>query len=272
MSTDRESSVSRWTHAVDESVIAREESRRKKRASLLSLAVGLVLVVFVGAIGFALGRRNLPPPAAPAPAAAAAQTPATPAPEPPADPPLPTAPEEIRKLLSNPTNPVVRITTGKGELLCELFEDKVPNTVANMIELADSGFYKSMSFHRVIPGFMAQGGCPNSKEGATDMPGSGGPGYQFADEFHDSLKHTGRGILSMANSGPGTNGSQFFLCFAAAAHLDGKHSIFGKVVAGEQVLDRLEKLGTESGTPKETVRFNLEVVLKQDHPYAVKKE
>jgi cyclophilin family peptidyl-prolyl cis-trans isomerase len=156
-------------------------------------------------------------------------------------------------------------------MLVELYEDKVPNTVANMIELADKGFYKGMSFHRIIPGFMAQGGCPNSKKGAAGMPGTGGPGYTFADEFDPSLKHTGRGILSMANAGPNTNGSQFFICFESAPHLDGKHSVFGKVIAGADVLDELEKIGTPTGQPTETVRFNIEVVAKQDHPYQVKK-
>jgi|GEM_PF-1307409 len=272
MTKEREGAVSRWTHSVDESLVAREEARRRQRVSLAYLAVAIVGVVFVGAIGFSLGRRHLPPPAAPEQAPAVAQTPTTPVSEPPpVAPPLPTSPEDIRRLLSHPTNPVIRITTGKGDLLCELYEDKVPNTVANIVELADSGFYKGMSFHRVIPGFMAQGGCPNSKKDGTGQPGTGGPGYAFADEFNDSLKHTGRGILSMANAGPGTNGSQFFLCFGAAPHLDGKHSVFGKVVAGEHVLDLLEKVGSPSGETKELVRFNIEVVLKQDHPYAVKK-
>lgn len=272
MTTERETSVSRWNQATDDAAVAREESQRKHRLLFLYLAIGFVLAVFVGAICFAAGRRNRP---APAPAPTVAERPATgttAAPQDaPQDAPLPSAPDEVRKLLSNPANPVVRITSGKGDILVELYEDKVPNTVANLIELADSGFYKGMSFHRIIPGFMAQGGCPNSKQGATGMPGTGGPGYTFADEINDSLKHTGRGILSMANAGPNTNGSQFFLCFAAAPHLDGKHAVFGKVVAGEQVLDRLEKIGSPSGKPAEEVRFAIEVVLKQDHPYAVKK-
>ncbi|NLF19484.1 MAG: peptidylprolyl isomerase [Lentisphaerae bacterium] len=156
-------------------------------------------------------------------------------------------------------------------MLVELYEDKVPNTVANLITLAESGFYKGMSFHRVIPGFMAQGGCPNSKKGADGVPGTGGPGYTFADEIDTSLKHNGRGVLSMANAGANTNGSQFFLCFAPAPHLDGKHAVFGKVVAGAAVLDRLEKIGSPSGQTREEVRFTIEVVLKQDHPYEVKK-
>jgi cyclophilin family peptidyl-prolyl cis-trans isomerase len=270
MSTPEEHSVSRWNQGADGAAVTREEAQRQRRLFFLYLAVGLALAAFVGALSFAAGRRNRPPPGAavettpvsaePAAAAAAVQ-----------DAPLPIAPEEIRELLSNPTNPVVRITTGKGDMLVELYEDKVPNTVANLVELADKGFYKGMSFHRIIPGFMAQGGCPNSKQGATGQPGTGGPGYTFADEVNDSLKHTDRGILSMANAGRNTNGSQFFLCFAAAAHLNGKHTVFGKVVAGQQVLDRLEKIGSQSGVPSTDVRFAIEVVLKQDHPYAVKK-
>jgi len=168
-------------------------------------------------------------------------------------------------------NPIVEMVTDKGTLTIELFEDKVPNTVANMIELAESGFYKGMAFHRVITGFMAQGGCPNSKAGASGMPGTGGPGYRFADEFDPSLCHTGRGILSMANAGPGTNGSQFFLCFVATPHLDRRHSVFGKVTGGLDVLDKLEAIGSGSGKTTETVRFDIVVKSKNEHPYTVKK-
>ncbi|MBN2452071.1 MAG: peptidylprolyl isomerase [Lentisphaeria bacterium] len=242
--------------------------------ALIYAVVGLLLLLFVGTVCFSLGgrHRRKPPEAPERSAAAPTPSPAQPAVTTPApEPALPTDAEEIRKLLSVPTNPVVRISTGKGDMLCELFEDKVPNTVANMVELADKGFYKGMTFHRVIPDFMAQGGCPNSKKGAAGTPGTGDPGYRFADEFDDTLKHTGRGIISMANSGPDTNGSQFFLCFRATPHLDGKHSVFGKVIAGQTVIDRLEKIGTPSGTPKEDVRLNVEVVLKQDHSYSVRK-
>jgi cyclophilin family peptidyl-prolyl cis-trans isomerase len=108
-------------------------------------------------------------------------------------------------------NPTIRIATSMGDIFVELFEDEVPNTVANIITLAEAGFYKGQKFHRVINGFMAQGGCPNSKRNADGQPGTGGPGYRFADEFSPALKHTGRGIMSMANAGPNTNGSQFFI-------------------------------------------------------------
>ena len=168
-------------------------------------------------------------------------------------------------------NPVVKIATTKGDMMVELFEDETPNTVANFIELAEKGFYKGMAFHRVIPGFMAQGGCPYSKRGANGMPGTGGPGYKFDNECVPSLKHNGKGILSMANAGPNTNGSQFFLCFTATPWLDGKHTVFGKVVEGLEVLDKLEAIGSQTGRTKEEVRFNIEVVFKRDHEYHVKK-
>jgi len=122
-----------------------------------------------------------------------------------------------------------RFKTDKGEIVVELFADRAPLTVENFINLARSGFYDGTTFHRVIGGFMAQGGDPTGT-------GTGGPGYQFADEFHPSLRHDRAGILSMANAGPGTNGSQFFITYGPTPHLDGKHSVFGKVVEGMQVL------------------------------------
>ena len=168
-------------------------------------------------------------------------------------------------------NPVIKIATSKGDILVELFEDEVPNTTANIISLAEADFFKGMSFHRIINGFMAQGGCPNSKRGASGMAGTGGPGYRFADEFSAKLKHTKRGILSMANAGANTNGSQFFICFGPTPHLDGRHAVFGQVTQGLDVLDKLEAIGTQSGKPMENVTFNIEVVSKRNHDYIVKK-
>ena len=170
-------------------------------------------------------------------------------------------------------NPVIRIATSKGDMTFELFEDLAPNTVANMIELAESGFFKGMSFHRVIQGFMAQGGCPYSKRDAQGTPGTGGPGYRFADECTPKLKHVGKGILSMANAGPNTNGSQFFICFRDTPHLNGRHTVFGKILTGLDVLDKIEALGSRdgSGRTSEKIQFNIEVVSKRNHEYKVKK-
>jgi len=175
------------------------------------------------------------------------------------------------KAIEQEKNPVIKIMTTKGDILVELFEDEAPNTVANIISLAEQGYFKGMAFHRVIKGFMAQGGCPNSKKGAIGRPGTGGPGYTFDNEVSSNLKHL-RGTLSMANAGPNTNGSQFFICFKPQSFLDGKYSVFGKVTDGLNVLDKIEEIGTVGeGKPKEEVQFNIEVVSKRNHEYVVKK-
>lgn len=119
------------------------------------------------------------------------------------------------------------ITTRHGDIRLQLFDDKAPKTVANFEKLAASGFYDGLKFHRVIEDFMIQTGCPKGT-------GTGGPGYNFADEFHKDLKHDGPGVLSMANSGPNTNGSQFFITHVATPWLDGKHSVFGRVIDDTQ--------------------------------------
>lgn len=124
---------------------------------------------------------------------------------------------------------VARLKTAKGEIVCDLYAREAPLTVENFVNLARSGFYDGTTFHRVIPGFMAQGGDPTGS-------GRGGPGYQFRDEFSPTLRHSGPGVLSMANAGPGTNGSQFFITFAATPHLDNKHTVFGQVTGGMDVL------------------------------------
>jgi peptidyl-prolyl cis-trans isomerase B (cyclophilin B) len=134
------------------------------------------------------------------------------------------------------------ITTKHGDIRVQLFDDKAPKTVANFEKLAGGGFYDGLTFHRVIADFMIQTGCPKGN-------GTGGPGYTFPDEFHKDLKHDGPGVLSMANSGPNTNGSQFFITHVATPWLDGKHSVFGRVIDDTQTVvnavrqgDKMEKV------------------------------
>lgn len=154
------------------------------------------------------------------------------------------------------------LETSLGNITVRLFEAEAPRTVSNFIGLAEGTrefrdprtrqmvkrpFYDGLTFHRVIPGFMIQGGCP---EGS----GRGGPGYQFDDEFHPSLKHSKPGILSMANAGPNTNGSQFFLTLAATPWLDNRHSVFGEVVEGQDVAERIASVPRDrSDRPLEPV-------------------
>jgi peptidyl-prolyl cis-trans isomerase B (cyclophilin B) len=129
---------------------------------------------------------------------------------------------------------VVTIETNKGTIRLRLEDEKAPKTVANFEKLAGQGFYDGLKFHRVIADFMIQTGCPQGT-------GTGGPGYKFADEFHKDLKHNGPGVLSMANAGPNTNGSQFFITHVATPWLDGKHSVFGRVLEGQDVVDSIQQ-------------------------------
>ena len=129
---------------------------------------------------------------------------------------------------------VATIETNKGLIRLELHAEQAPKTVANFEKLAGDGFYNGLSFHRVIPNFMIQTGCPQGT-------GTGGPGYQFEDEFDESLRHDRAGILSMANAGPNTNGSHFFITHGPTPHLDGKHSVFGVVLDGQDVVDAIEQ-------------------------------
>ncbi len=126
------------------------------------------------------------------------------------------------------------IETSCGIIKLELYDDKVPQTVANFKTLADKGFYDGLVFHRVIADFMIQTGCPKGT-------GTGDVGYKFDDEFHPDLKHDGPGVLSMANAGPNTNGSQFFITHVATPWLDGKHSVFGRVIEGQDVVDAIQQ-------------------------------
>jgi len=129
---------------------------------------------------------------------------------------------------------VATITTNKGDIRLELHDEKTPKTVANFTKLTGEGFYNGLKFHRVIPDFMVQAGCPQGT-------GTGGPGYQFEDEFVAELKHDTPGVLSMANAGPNTNGSQFFITHVPTPWLDGKHSVFGKVLDGMDVVNSIEQ-------------------------------
>jgi len=142
------------------------------------------------------------------------------------------------------------IKTNRGDIKIELYPDKAPLTVANFVNLAGRGYYDSLSFHRVIDDFMIQGGCPTGT-------GTGGPGYQFQDEFHPELRHDGPGVLSMANAGPNTNGSQFFITHVDTPWLDNKHTVFGKVVDDDSQgivneisqSDKIESIAIEGSLP-----------------------
>ena len=129
---------------------------------------------------------------------------------------------------------VATFDTDKGIIRIELFADKTPKTVANFEKLCGDNYYDGLVFHRVIADFMVQGGCPQGT-------GTGGPGYKFEDEFHPELTHDGPGVLSMANSGPNTNVSQFFITHSAQPHLNNRHSVFGKVIEGQDIVDSIEK-------------------------------
>ncbi len=138
--------------------------------------------------------------------------------------------------------------TGQGRLVIQLYADQAPATVNSFVYLIRHHYYDGIVFHRVIEDFMAQTGDPTGT-------GMGGPGYQFGDEFAPGLKHDAKGVLSMANAGPGTNGSQIFITFGPTPHLNGRHSVFGKVVEGLSVLDKLKRIQPGmSGTPDKIER------------------
>jgi cyclophilin family peptidyl-prolyl cis-trans isomerase len=137
-------------------------------------------------------------------------------------------------------NPTVTFETTQGTFTAEMFEDVAPATAGNFLKLAREGYYDGLIFHRVIEGFMIQGGCP-------DGTGTGGPGYQIDDEFAPGLAHTNLGTFSMANAGPNTGGSQFFVTLAATPWLDGKHAIFGKVTQGLDVVEAIGKTQVRPG-------------------------
>jgi peptidyl-prolyl cis-trans isomerase A (cyclophilin A) len=134
-------------------------------------------------------------------------------------------------------NSTAEFHTNHGDFTVELFDDRAPQTAKNFRDLAQKGYFDGLTFHRVIDGFMIQGGCPKGT-------GTGGPGYTIKDEFHPELKHDSEGMVSMANAGPDTGGSQFFITLAATPWLDRKHAIFGKVTSGLDVVRKIGKVKT----------------------------
>lgn len=150
-------------------------------------------------------------------------------------------------------NRTAKFSTNKGDFTIELFEDRAPATTKNFIDLVEKGYYDGLTFHRVIDNFMIQGGCPQGT-------GTGGPGYKIRDEFHPELRHDAAGVLSMANAGPDTGGSQFFITLAATPWLDNRHAVFGRVVSGMDVVEKIGKVRTDSGDrPTEPVTMDVSI-------------
>jgi len=157
----------------------------------------------------------------------------------PSAPNTPVTPENTSNQTTTKKNSVANFETTKGNFTIELFEDKAPITAKNFSDLVTKNFYDGLIFHRVIEGFMIQGGDPKGN-------GTGGPGYKIPDEFHPELKHNAAGVISMANAGPNTGGSQFFITLAPTPHLDKKHAVFGKVISGMDVVQAIGKVKTGS--------------------------
>ena len=164
---------------------------------------------------------------------------------------------EAEEVLEPGTDYGALIQTNKGTIQVDLFEDQAPITVNNFVFLARNHYYDGIVFHRVLEGFMAQTGDPTGT-------GTGGPGYEFEDEIVGDLTHDKAGTLSMANAGPGTNGSQFFITFGATPHLDGRHTVFGEVVSGEDVLDDLTRIDPQSPSAVVNAGGTLEELVSQD--------
>ena len=156
--------------------------------------------------------------------------------------------------MKNMGNQMAEVNTNKGNFKIELFNDKAPLTTGNFIKLVNEGFYNGLIFHRVIPNFMVQCGCPQGT-------GRGGPGYTIKDEFHPDLKHNTKGILSMANAGPNTGGSQFFITVAETPWLDKHHAIFGKVIEGYEVVDAISKADKDrNDKPMQPIKINTIII------------
>lgn len=216
--------------------------RKRMRSKLMLLAgISIGIIMLASACGGGTPPSKPTPTSKPSPSPAPAPSPSpapAPKPAPTTPPPAPASPPAPKKTYSQPPQMVIDpnkkytaiMETSKGNLELELFAKDVPKTVNNFVFLAREGFYDGSTFHRVIPDFMAQGGDPTGT-------GTGGPGYRFADEF-TSHKHEA-GVISMANAGPNTNGSQFFITYAPQPSLDGRHSVFGKLTGGMDVLKKL---------------------------------
>jgi len=165
--------------------------------------------------------------------------------------------------------PVVTLKTTLGDIRLELFEDEAPNTVANFVALAEKKYYDGTRFHRVIRDFMIQGGDPFSRD-SSGRVGTGGPGYRIKDEF-SSHKHE-RGVISMANSGPNTNGSQFFITQVPTPHLNGKHTVFGRVIGGMEIVDKIADSKTDASDRPQPEISLVEILVesKRGHEYVPK--
>ncbi len=173
--------------------------------------------------------------------------------------------EVRRKDAAGEPLPIVSLETSDGEIIIELFENQAPETVGNFISLVEKGFYDGLSFHRVLPQFMAQGGCP-------DGSGSGGPGYKiFCECYREDYRHHFAGTLSMAHAGKDTGGSQFFLTFLPTTHLDGKHTAFGRVVEGWDVLHKIRRIDPGQPGPEPDKIIRAKVLRKRNHEYVPNK-
>ena len=161
-------------------------------------------------------------------------------PTPTASPTATALPERVASAVNQDVRYVATIKTNHGAIELQLYSEEAPKTVNNFVTLSNSGFYNGVIFHRVIPDFMIQGGDPTGT-------GRGGPGYTFADEIHPALKFDSPGLLAMANSGPNSNGSQFFITTVATPHLDGAYTIFGRVLDGQKVAEAISRVPTDEG-------------------------